>query len=86
MAPFLFTTCRHQAATLLFRQDSTFRFSSDFDWCGIQGFPSAIGPREISLIRALEVFIPLRFMSVAHDSGPAHMKIGGAVKLRTQPK
>lgn len=69
MAIGILATCRqvHQEAALLFWQDNTFLFSGDFDWFGLRSFLATIGPRAISRLRILEVFIPLDEVPVKYD-------------------
>ncbi|KAF2804618.1 uncharacterized protein BDZ99DRAFT_467306 [Mytilinidion resinicola] len=61
MATGLMATCKQiqWEAGHLFWTQNTFRFSSDMEWNGCRRFFTAIGPRALSLIRKLEVFLPL---------------------------
>jgi hypothetical protein len=70
MATGLLATCRQisQEATLIFWQDKTFLFPGDFDWLGLRRFLATIGPRAMSRMRTVEVFIPLNDMPAKHDS------------------
>ncbi|KAF2494700.1 hypothetical protein BU16DRAFT_527704 [Lophium mytilinum] len=61
MATGLMATCKQiqWEAGHLFWTQNAFRFSSDIEWNGCRRFFTAIGPRALSLIRKLELFLPL---------------------------
>ncbi|KAE9368482.1 hypothetical protein N431DRAFT_414926 [Stipitochalara longipes BDJ] len=88
MAIGLLVACKQvgQEAALLFWQDNTFRFSGDFDWHGIRRFLATIGPRAISRIRTLEVFIPLNNMPWKNDKEMTADEYGRSCDASNAPK
>lgn len=60
MATGLLGACKqiNREAAMLFWRENAFRFSSDFDWCGLRRFLISIGPEARSRIRCLEVSPP----------------------------
>ncbi len=88
MATGLLATCRQvgQEAALLFWQANTFRFSGDFDWHGIRRFLATIGPRAISCLQNLEVFIPLNIMPWKNDEVMSEEEYRRSCDARNSPK
>jgi hypothetical protein len=61
MATGLLTTCKqvYHEASNMFWSKNTFRFSGDIYWFGARRFLGQIGPRAISQLQALELFVPV---------------------------
>lgn len=57
----LFTTCKqiYYEASNIFWSRNTFRFSDDIYWFGARRFLAQIGPRAISQLQSLELFVPV---------------------------
>lgn len=66
MATGILRCCKqiYEEAADVFWGENTFRFSSDVEWYGARKFLGAIGPRAISRLRSLELFVPVMGYSI----------------------